>query len=53
MAVTIKTKEEIDILKAGGRRLAHILSELAKAVKPGVSTLELDNLARKLVEEKG
>lgn len=53
MAVTIKTKEDIQILKEGGRRLAHILAELAKAVKPGVSTLELDNLARKLVAEGG
>ena len=53
MAVTIKTKEDIEILKEGGRRLAHILAELAKAVKPGVSTLELDNLARKLVAEAG
>jgi methionyl aminopeptidase len=53
MAVTIKTKEEIEILREGGKRLAFILAEVAKAVKVGVSTLDLDNLAKKLVEEGG
>ncbi len=53
MAVTIKTKEEIEILRAGGKRLASILAELVRAVRPGMSTLELDNLARKLAEEGG
>lgn len=51
MAVTIKTKAEIDVLREGGKRLAFILHEISKAAKPGVSTLELDNLARKLVAE--
>lgn len=51
--MTIKTKEEIEILRGGGKRLAFILTEVAKAVKAGVSTLELNNLAQKLVEEGG
>ena len=53
MAVTIKTKEEIDILREGGKRLAFILEEVGKATKAGVSTLELNELAQKLVEEGG
>jgi methionyl aminopeptidase len=53
MAVTIKTKEEIEILREGGKRLAFILAEVGKASVVGASTLELDNLARKLVEEGG
>ena len=53
MAVTIKTKEEIDILREGGKRLADILAEVAKSVKAGVSTEDLDNLARKLAIEGG
>ena len=53
MAVTIKTKEEIEILREGGKRLAFILEEVGKATKAGVSTLDLDNLAQKLVKEGG
>ncbi len=53
MAITIKTKEEIEILREGGARLAFILAQIALAVKPGASTLDLDNLARNLAEENG
>jgi methionyl aminopeptidase len=53
MAATIKTKEEIDILREGGARLAFILAEVASAIKPGVSTKDLDDLAFKLAEEGG
>lgn len=51
--VTIKTKEEIAILREGGRRLALILQEVAKAVKPGVSTDTLNTLAERLVKDNG
>jgi methionyl aminopeptidase len=53
MAVTIKTKEEIDILREGGKRLAFILQEVGKAAQAGVSTVDLNNLAQKLVDEGG
>lgn len=53
MAITIKTKEEIEILREGGKRLAFILTEVGKAAQVGVSTLDLDKLAQKLVEEGG
>jgi len=53
MAVSIKTEEEIEILREGGKRLAFILQTVAEATKVGVSTLDLDNLAKKLVEEGG
>lgn len=51
--ITIKKKEEIIILRECGKRLAFILQEVGKACKAGVSTLELDNLAKKLAEAKG
>ena len=51
--ITIKTKGEIEILREGGRRLALILQEVAKIAKPGVSTLELNALAEKLVKDNG
>jgi methionyl aminopeptidase len=53
MSVKIKTKEEIDILREGGRRLALILQTVAKIIKPGVSTLDLDKLANKLSIDNG
>jgi methionyl aminopeptidase len=49
--VTKKTKEEIEILRAGGRILARILKQLAEASKPGVSTGDINDLALELVEE--
>jgi len=53
MAITIKTKEEIEILREGGKRLAFILAEVGKAAQPGVTTKSLDDLAIKLVEDGG
>jgi methionyl aminopeptidase len=51
--ITIKTKEEIAILREGGKRHAFILKEIAKIVKPGVTTQDLEDLARKLIAEGG
>ncbi len=51
--IKIKTAEEIEILKEGGKRHAFILSELKKKVAPNVSTNDLEILARKLLEEGG
>lgn len=49
----IKTAEEIEILREGGRRLARILSTLRDAIQPGVTTGELDKLAEKLMRDGG
>jgi methionyl aminopeptidase len=51
--ITIKKPEEIERLRECGKRLARILGGLAGAVAPGVSTLELETLARKLMKEEG
>lgn len=49
LMITIKTEKEIEIMAEGGKILKEILQNLASAVKPGVTTLELDKLARELV----
>jgi methionyl aminopeptidase len=49
--ITIKKPEEIEILKEGGKRHAFILGELVKMVRPGISTQELEDEARRLVRE--
>jgi len=51
--ITIKTKEEIEILKEGGKILAEVLRELAKLAKPGVSTGFLNQKAREMILARG
>lgn len=47
--INIKTKQEIEIMREGGKILAEILRKLVAAVKPGMETMELENLARELI----
>jgi len=47
--IYIKTPEEIKIMREGGIILAKILKELEKAVKPGVTTDDIDKLASELI----
>lgn len=51
--ITIKTKEEIEILREGGKRHAQILAELVKMVRPGLSSWDLENRAVELIKERG
>lgn len=51
--ITIKTKEDIAILREGGKRHAVILHELANMVKPGINASELNARADKLIAENG
>ena len=51
--IKIKSKEEIEIMQVCGKMLGDTLWEVLKSVKPGVSELELDALAEKLIREKG
>lgn len=53
MGIKIKTKDEIQIMGEGGRILASILKDLAKAVRPAITTEYLDKLARELVFKFG
>ncbi|MDP3991056.1 MAG: type I methionyl aminopeptidase [Candidatus Nealsonbacteria bacterium] len=51
--ITIKTKEEINIMSEGGKILAGIMKELEKMVKPGITTQTLDRAAEALVLKSG
>jgi methionyl aminopeptidase len=48
-----KTPEQIDKMLAAGQALAEVIAELATAVGPGVTPLELDTLAERLIRERG
>ncbi|MFA5188616.1 MAG: type I methionyl aminopeptidase [Patescibacteria group bacterium] len=51
--IIYKTQKEIEVIGIGGRILAGILKEVQSMVKPGVGTMELDNLAEKLILQNG
>jgi methionyl aminopeptidase len=53
MAIIIKSPKEIEILREGGKHLAHVLDIVEKAVRPGISTKELDTLAETTIREFG
>ena len=53
MAIIIKTPEEIEKLREGGKHLAYVLAETAKLVRPGVSALELDTFAAAEIKKLG
>ena len=45
--------KKIESMESGGRILGEVLSELIEFVAPGVSEIELDSLAEKLILKKG
>ena len=51
--IHIKTQKEIEIMRKGGKILADVMWEILDNIKPGVSELELDSIAGKLIKEKG
>ena len=51
--IKIKTPEEIKIMEEGGKILADTLFAVMDAVKVGVSELEIDALAEKMIRERG
>ena len=53
MAITIKTPEQIEILREAGKIHARILNELEGLIVPGISALELNNIAEEKVRQAG
>ncbi|KKQ51939.1 type I methionyl aminopeptidase [Candidatus Woesebacteria bacterium RIFCSPHIGHO2_01_FULL_39_17] len=51
--IPIKTPDEIEVMREGGRKLVKVKKELLEAVKEGVRASEIDNLADKLIEKEG
>ena len=52
-AVTIKSEREIQLMREAGRLLAQVHEELAKLVRPGISTKEIDSVCESLIRECG
>ena len=51
--VTIKSKKEIELMREACRVTALVHEEIAKNIRPGISTLELDKIAERVMRENG
>lgn len=51
--IKLKSKQEIDRLRIGGAKLAKVLAETAKIIRPGVTTAELDEVAHASILRQG
>lgn len=51
--IYLKTDEEIELLRASNLLVARTLGEIAKHVRVGVSTLELDKIAESFIRDHG
>ena len=49
MAVTVKSARELGLMRDSGKILAEVHAKLGEFVKPGISTLEIDQLGEKLI----
>jgi hypothetical protein len=52
-AIVLKSRREIDLMRRAGALLRKVLDEVSEAVRPGVSTIELDRLAKKRIVQGG
>ena len=53
MTIYLKTEDEIDLMRRANRLVGLTLAELAKHIKPGVSTLQLDKIAGEFIRDHG
>lgn len=49
----IKSEKDLEVIRECGRRHARVLRALGEAVRPGMTTKDLDDLAAKLITEMG
>lgn len=49
MAVSIKSQREIELMREAGRILCITHQELEKAIKPGMSTMEVDRIGEEII----
>ena len=51
--IFLKTEDEIELLRQANLLIGRTLAELAKIIKPGVTTLELDKVAEEFIRDHG
>ena len=53
MSVSIKTAHEIQLMRHAGKLLEQVHDELAKIIRPGISTWEIDHEGERMIRELG
>ena len=53
MAITIKSAREIELMRESNRLLCEMHNELAKIIKPGISTMDIDRAAAAFIKDCG
>lgn len=53
MAVTIKSAREIELMREAGRLLEIVHDEMGKIIRPGISTMEINECGDKVIRELG
>lgn len=53
MSITIKSAREIELMTEAGRILEIVHNELEKALRPGMSTLDIDRLGEEVIRSYG
>ena len=51
--IFLKTDDEIELLRQSNLLVGRALAEVAKLIKPGVTTLELDRVAEEFIRDNG
>lgn len=51
--ITLKSREEVEKLRAANRIVAEAMALIGEAIKPGVTTAELDRIAEEYIRAKG
>src|SRR5439155_13284960 len=51
--ITLKSPEQIALMREAGRIVARTLIQVALAAKPGVTTADLDRLAERVIRDHG
>lgn len=53
MAISVKSQREIALMRESCKLLADVFQNVEKAIKPGISTMDINNLGEKLIRAHG
>ena len=53
MAVTIKSAKEIELMREAGRLLEIVHDEMGKIIRPGISTMDINECGERVIRELG